>query len=77
MSSTWPTSSTPCETARPRGPARVVAHRSCALVHLANIAFFNAGRLDFDPTREQFVDNPAANEQLSNVYRRPYTLPEV
>jgi predicted dehydrogenase len=57
------------------GPA--VAHRSCALVHLANIALVNSGRLDFDPAREQFVDNPAADEQLTKVYRRPYTLPDV
>jgi hypothetical protein len=56
------------------GPA--VAHRSCALVHLANIALLHSGRLDFDPERGQFVGNPAADEQLTKVYRRPYTLPD-
>lgn len=65
---------------RNRTPTRAnptVAHRSCALVHLGNIAFFTSGRLDFDPAREQFLDDSAANEQLTKNYRNPYILPEL
>ena len=62
-----------------------VAHYSCALVHLGEIAFRTAGRLDFDPTAEQFVGGPngtndadiidRANRMLTKDYRAPYTLP--
>ena len=54
-----------------------VAHRSCALVHLGEIAYRTRGRLDFDPTTEQFVDCDEANEMLGKKYRQPYTLPVV
>ena len=50
------------------------AHRSCALVHLGEIAFRTSGQLDFDPERQRFVDNDLANEMLSKSYREPYTL---
>jgi predicted dehydrogenase len=53
------------------------AHYSCALVHLGEIAFRTAGRLDFDPKTETFVDNDDANALLTKEYRKPYTLPEV
>ncbi len=52
-----------------------VAHRSCALVHLGEIAFRTTGRLDFDPKTETFVDNDKANELLTKKYRSPYELP--
>ncbi len=51
------------------------AHRSCALVHLGEIAYLTRGRLDFDPKKEQFVDCDEANELLDKVYREPYGLP--
>ena len=51
------------------------AHRSCALVHLGEIAYLTSGRLDFDPKKEQFVDNDEANELLDKSYRKPYGLP--
>ncbi|MDP6557854.1 MAG: Gfo/Idh/MocA family oxidoreductase [Pirellulaceae bacterium] len=54
-----------------------VAHRSCALVHLGEIAYRTRGRLDFDPAAEQFVDCDEANALLSKNYRQPYTLPEI
>ena len=53
------------------------AHRSCALVHLGDIAEHTYGRLEFDPMTEQIVNCPEANELLSKEYRSPYTLPEV
>ncbi|MEQ8849934.1 Gfo/Idh/MocA family oxidoreductase [Botrimarina sp.] len=54
-----------------------VAHISCALVHLAEIAFRTAGRLRFDPAAGEFVDHDEANSMLSKHYREPYTLPKV
>jgi predicted dehydrogenase len=52
------------------------AHRSCALVHLGEIAFLTRGRLDFDPTTETFPGCDEANRLLSKSYRAPYGLPE-
>lgn len=63
---------------RERTPTRAApetAHRSCALVHLAEIAYRTRGRLDFDPSAEQFVDCDEANAMLSKSYRDPYGLP--
>ncbi len=51
------------------------AHRSCALVHLGEIAFRTRGRLDFDTNKEQFIDCDEANQLLGKVYRKPYGLP--
>ncbi len=52
-----------------------IAHLSCGLVHLGEIAFRTRGALDFDPQREQFLDCPEANELLTKKYRQPYGLP--
>ena len=54
-----------------------VAHRSCALVHLGEITYRTRGRLDFDPTTEQFIDCDEANAMLDKDYRQPYTLPAI
>ena len=65
---------------RRRTPTRAnaeVAHRSCALVHLGEIAYLTRGRLDFDPDSQQFVDCAEANRLLSKAYREPYGLPQV
>jgi len=51
------------------------AHRSCALVHLGEIAYLTRGRLDFNPTTERFIDCDEANKLLGKVYREPYGLP--
>jgi predicted dehydrogenase len=50
------------------------AHRSCALVHLGDIAYQIGGRLDFDPTTEQFVENDRANRLLDKAYRPPFGI---
>lgn len=63
---------------RKRTPTKAsadVAHRSCALVHLGEIALRTRGRLDFDPKLEKFVDCDEANQMLSKQYREPFTLP--
>lgn len=53
------------------------AHRSCALVHLGEIAYRTDGRVDFDSEQQRFVDNPAADEWLTKKYRKPYSLPSI
>ncbi len=65
---------------RQRTPTRAapeIAHRSCALVHLAEIAYRTRGRLDFDPKTERFVDCHEANQLLTKEYRAPYGLPDI
>jgi len=51
-----------------------VAHRSCALVHLGEIAYRTRGRLDFDIDAQRFIDCDEANQLLTKPYRPPYTL---
>jgi predicted dehydrogenase len=53
-----------------------VAHRSCALVHLGEIALRTRGRLEFDAQTGQFIDCDEANRLLSKEYREPYKLPD-
>lgn len=65
---------------RHRTPTRAsaeVAHRSCALVHLGEIAFRTRGRLDFDAQAGRFVDCDEADRLLTKSYRAPYGLPDV
>jgi hypothetical protein len=62
---------------RERTPTRAnaeTAHRSCALVHLGEIALLTRGRVDFDPQAERFVDNEEADRLLTKEYRAPYGL---
>ncbi len=60
----------------PRASA-ITAHRSCAVVHLAEIALQTRGRLDFDVEQERFMNCDEANELLTKRYRQPYGLPTV
>ena len=65
---------------RKRTPTKAsadVAHRSCALVHLGEIAFRTRGRVNFDPKTEKFIDCDEANLLLTKKYREPYGLPDV
>jgi len=64
-------------TRRPNRAAPEVAHRSCGLVHLGEIAFRTQGRLDFDPVTERFVDCDSANALLTKAYRVPFESPEL
>jgi predicted dehydrogenase len=61
----------------PTKAAAEVAHRSCALVHLGEVAFRTRGRLDFDPQTERFIDCDEANKLLGKDYRSPYGLPSI
>jgi predicted dehydrogenase len=54
-----------------------IAHRSCAVVHLGNIAYETKGVLEFDPKTEQFIDCDEANAMLTKEYRSPFDLSKV
>ncbi|MEX2568755.1 MAG: Gfo/Idh/MocA family oxidoreductase [Cyclobacteriaceae bacterium] len=49
-----------------------VGHRSITLAHLGNIAMMLNQDLDWDPDKEQFVNNFAANQLLSRKMREPW-----
>jgi len=53
-----------------------IAHRSCALVHLGDIAQQTQGQLNFDPATEKFTNSEEANQLLGKTYRQPFGLPE-
>jgi predicted dehydrogenase len=61
----------------PTSASPEVAHRSCALVHMGNIACRVRGQLDFDPEAQRFIDCEEANRLLTKKYREPYGLPEI
>jgi predicted dehydrogenase len=53
-----------------------VAHLSCALTHLGDIAYRTGKVLHFDPKKETFLACPEANALLTKEYRKPWTLPD-
>lgn len=53
-----------------------LAHLSCSLVHLGDIAFRSKCTINFDPQSERIKGNPAATKMLTKSYREPYGLPE-
>ena len=54
-----------------------IAHPSCTMVHMANIAQrLGNFKLQFDPRRERFIDHGAANKMMKRTYRRGYGIPE-
>jgi len=59
---------------QPRASAEV-AHHSCALVHLGEIAFRTNGQLEFDAQAVEFAGCDEANELLTKNYREPYRFP--
>jgi predicted dehydrogenase len=62
------------KTSDQNGPVET-AHYSSALAHLANIAFRRNRVLEFDPEKEVFTNDSAANKLLRNTYRAPYVVP--
>jgi predicted dehydrogenase len=54
-----------------------ICHKSTNLCHLANIAWRTRSTLRWDGEKEQFLDNPEANQLLGRDYRKGYELPEV
>jgi predicted dehydrogenase len=51
-----------------------VAHRSCALVHLGEIAYRVGRIVHFDPATETFRNDPEANRLLTKRYTAPFAL---
>ncbi len=55
----------------PVAPAEV-AHRSIALAHLGNIAMMLRQDLEWNPEKEEFINNFAANQLLGRQKREPW-----
>ena len=53
-----------------------VAHLSCGLVHLGEIAYRVGRVLHFDPEKEQFLDDAEADKLLTKEYREPWSMPD-
>jgi predicted dehydrogenase len=49
-------------------------HRSTSFAHLANIALKVKSRLEWDPVKEIFTNNDAANQLLHYEYRNPWKI---
>ncbi len=55
----------------------IEGHLSASLCHLGNISSRMGGnQLNFDPKKEQFINNREADTYLTRPYRKPYTMPE-
>ncbi|MBM3800933.1 MAG: Gfo/Idh/MocA family oxidoreductase [Acidimicrobiia bacterium] len=63
-------------TRKPTQAGAEVAHLSCALIHLGEIAFRTRTVIEFDPQTEQITNSKQANRMLTKNYRKPYGLPE-
>lgn len=53
----------------------VNAHRSCTLVNLGKIAIQLGRKLRFDPEKQRFIDDDAANRLINQPMRAPWHLP--
>jgi predicted dehydrogenase len=51
-----------------------IGHRTMTVCHLGNIAYWLGRPLRWDPVREEFVGDPAANAWLDRPRRPPWTL---
>ena len=53
------------------------AHLRSGLAHLGNIAYRLERQLEFDPKKEEFVNDAEANQMLTREYRAPYVVPTI
>lgn len=60
---------------RPRADVEI-GHRSATICHLGNLARVSGRRLRWDPVKEVFPDDDAANQLLDRERRKPWTLPD-
>jgi len=66
-----------CIQSRGRPVADVeIGHRSATVCHLGNLARLLGRRLRWDPVKECFPDDEAANAHLDRPRRKPYELPK-
>jgi predicted dehydrogenase len=64
---------------RSRKPTKAdadIAHLTCGLIHLGEIAYRTRSVLQFDPKAEKIMNNPKANQMLTKDYREPFGLPD-
>jgi len=55
----------------------VEGHLSASLCHLGNISYRMGGKqLEFNSEKEQFENNRQADQYLTRIYRKPYSMPE-
>ena len=52
----------------------VVMHRSMSTVHAANICMWLKRDMQYDPIKEEFVNDPEANRLRSRAMREPWTI---
>ncbi len=65
---------TAVRTRQQSGGNPAVAHRSCTLVNLANIAIRTGRKLRYDPQLERFHNDEAANRLINQPMRSPWHL---
>jgi hypothetical protein len=51
-----------------------VMHRTMTAVHAANICMWLKRDLNFDPVKEEFVNDAEANRLRSRAMREPFTI---
>ena len=64
---------------RSRKPTKAdadIAHRTCGLIHLGEIAYRTRTVLEFDPKTETITNSKSANARLNKEYRAPFGLPQ-
>ena len=54
-----------------------IGQRSVTVAHLANIARWTGGRLEWDPVAERFTNSDRANGHLCRKRRKGFELPEL
>jgi predicted dehydrogenase len=60
---------------RPTKACAETAHRTCALVHLGEIAYRTRTVLEFDAKAERITNSREGQAMLTKAYRAPYGLP--
>mgnify|MGYP006260982859 FL=1 len=51
-----------------------VGHRTATICHIANLAYEYRRPLNWDPVKEEFIDDFEANLRRGKRYRKPYEL---
>jgi predicted dehydrogenase len=51
-----------------------IGHRSTTMCHLGNIARWTNRRLEWDPAKEEFINDPEATSLLRRPMRKPYEI---
>lgn len=59
---------------KPTAAPAEIAHRACSTCLLHHIAMKTKRRLHWDPVKERFQNDDAANKMLSRTQRKPYVL---